>query len=417
MQNTFALRILTEMIMWIGLAITFDVLAGYTGYLNFGHGAFFGIGAYTTAIFMTQAHWPFFPALLAGGALTGLCALLAGIPTLRLRGAYFAIATWALALAVQQLALILTITGGPDGMRLPPFLNPNFFFYLMLAVVGATFFLLWFLLERAPFGLKLKAVREDELSAKSLGLNPTRLKIQAFVLSAVPTGILGGVYAYWITFIDPASTLSDIISDQALVMVVFGGMGTLIGPVIGAVLVFAFKTFFWAYLSDFQLLYLIILGGVIALSVVFLPNGLWGTLRHSWRSGGRASRRDSRPARCSTGNSHFDTFNRKRGPSHERYPARCALGHQELRRPDRQQQRQLPGADGGDRRPDRPQRGGQDHPFQRDQRLLCPHPRQGPLPRPGRERQAPLTSWPASASAAPSRSSSPLPGSACWRMS
>jgi branched-chain amino acid transport system permease protein len=292
MQNTFALRILTEMIMWIGLAIAFDVLAGYTGYLNFGHGAFFGIGAYTTAIFMTQAHWPFFPALLVGGALTGLCALLAGIPTLRLRGAYFAIATWSLALAVQQLALILTITGGPDGMRLPPFLNPNFFFYVMLAVVGATFFLLWFLLERAPFGLKLKAVREDELSAKSLGLNPTRLKIQAFILSAVPTGIIGGVYAYWITFINPASTLSDIISDQALVMVVFGGMGTLIGPVIGAVLVFSFKTLFWAYLSDFQLLYLIILGGVIALSVVFLPNGLWGTLRQFL-----AQRRESKQKR------------------------------------------------------------------------------------------------------------------------
>ncbi|HEY6006811.1 MAG TPA: branched-chain amino acid ABC transporter permease, partial [Geobacteraceae bacterium] len=83
---------------------------------------------------------------------------------------------------------------------------------------------------------------------------------------------------YWITFIDPASTLGDLVSDQALVMVVFGGMGTLIGPVIGALLIFAFKTAFWAYLSDFQLLYLIILGGVIALSVVFMPNGLWGTL-------------------------------------------------------------------------------------------------------------------------------------------
>jgi branched-chain amino acid transport system permease protein len=184
----------------------------------------------------------------------------------------------------------MTITGGPDGMRLPPFLNPLYFFYLMLGVVATTFFLLWFLLERAPFGLKLKAIREDEQGAKSLGLNPTRLKIQAFVLSAVPTGILGGVYAYWITFIDPASTLSDLVSDQALVMVVFGGMGTLIGPVIGAVLIFTFKTVFWAYLSDFQLLYLIILGAVIALSVVFLPNGLWGTILSRNGGGGQRNR-------------------------------------------------------------------------------------------------------------------------------
>lgn len=277
-HDTFFLRVVTEAIMWIGLAIAFDVLAGYTGYLNFGHGAFFGLGAYTTAILMMQAHWPFALALPMGGVLAGLGALIAGLPTLRLKGAYFAIATWALSRAVQQMALIMDITGGPDGMRLPSFLNPQFFYYLMLAIVVVTFALLWFLLERSPFGLKLKAIREDEEGAMALGLNPTKLKMQAFILSAVPTGVLGGVYAYWITFIDPASTLGDMVSDQALVMVVFGGMGTLIGPVIGAVLIFAFKTLFWAYLSEFQLLYLIILGAVIALSVVFMPNGLWGTL-------------------------------------------------------------------------------------------------------------------------------------------
>lgn len=283
-HDTFVLRVVTEAIMWIGLAIAFDVIAGYTGYLNFGHGAFFGLGAYTTAILMMQAHWPFAMALPVGGLLAGVGALIAGLPTLRLKGAYFAIATWALSRALQQLALILDITGGPDGMRLPAFLNPHFFYYLMLAIVAVTFALLWFLLEKSPFGLKLKAIREDDQGAMALGLNPTKLKMQAFILSAVPTGILGGVYAYWITFIDPASTLGDLISDQALVMVVFGGMGTLIGPVIGAILIFAFKTVFWAYLSDFQLLYLIILGAVIALSVVFMPNGLWGTLKGSVKS-------------------------------------------------------------------------------------------------------------------------------------
>ncbi len=277
-HDTFFLRVVTEAVMWIGLAIAFDVLAGYTGYLNFGHGAFFGLGAYTTALLMMKAGWPFALALPMGGVMAAVAALIAGFPTLRLKGAYFAIATWALSRAVQQLALIMDITGGPDGMRLPPFLNPQFFYYLMLAIVAATFALLWYLLEHSPFGLKLKAIREDEQGAMALGLNPTKLKMQAFILSAVPTGILGGVYAYWITFIDPASTLGDLISDQALVMVVFGGMGTLIGPVIGAILIFAFKTLFWAYLSDFQLLYLIILGAVIALSVVFMPNGLWGTL-------------------------------------------------------------------------------------------------------------------------------------------
>jgi branched-chain amino acid transport system permease protein len=277
-HDTFFLRVITEGIMWIGLAIAFDVIAGYTGYLNFGHGAFFGLGAYTTAILMMRAHWPFALALPMGGVLAGLGALIAGLPTLRLKGAYFAIATWALSRAVQQLALIMDITGGPDGMRLPSFLNPQFFYYLMLSIVAVTLFILWYLLEKAPFGLKLKAIREDEQGAMALGLNPTKLKMQSFILSAIPTGVLGGVYAYWITFIDPASALGDMVSDQALVMVVFGGMGTLIGPVIGAILIFAFKTLFWAYLSDYQLLYIIILGAVIAMSVVFMPNGLWGTL-------------------------------------------------------------------------------------------------------------------------------------------
>jgi branched-chain amino acid transport system permease protein len=277
-QNAFVLRIVTELFMWIGLAITWDVMAGYAGYLNVGHGAFFGAGAYTTAILMMRCGWTFAATLPVAGLLAGLAALLAGIPTLRLKGAYFAIATWALALAIQQLALVLDITGGPDGMRLPPFLHPVFFFYVMLAVAAVTFLLLWLLLERASFGLKLKAIREDEAGAMALGLNPARIKIQAFVLSAVPAGVLGGIYAFWITFIDPASVLADIITDQAMVMAVFGGLGTLLGPVIGAIVVFSFKTLFWAYLADYQVLYLIILGVVIALTVVFLPNGIWGTL-------------------------------------------------------------------------------------------------------------------------------------------
>ncbi len=280
-HDTFVLRVLTEGIMWIGLAIAFDVIAGYTGYLNFGHGAFFGLGAYTVAILMMRANWPFALALLAGGGVAGIGAVIAGLPTLRLKGPYFAIATWALSRAIQQLALMMEITGGPDGMRLTAFLNPQFFYYLMFGVVGATFLILWYLLERAPFGLKLKAIREDEQGAMALGLNPTKLKMQSFVLSSLPTGILGGIYAYWITFIDPASTLGDLVSDQALVMVVFGGMGTLIGPVIGAVVIFAFKTVFWAYLSEYQVLYLIILGALIALSVVFMPNGVWGTFMGS----------------------------------------------------------------------------------------------------------------------------------------
>ena len=278
MTDAFFLRLFTEALMWIGLAITWDLVAGYTGYLNFGHGVSFGVGAYTAALLIMRAGWPFGPAAVAGGLVAGLVALIAGWPTLRLRGAYFAIGTWALNRAIMQLALVLDFTGGPDGMRLPPFLHPQFFAWVMLGVVGATFLALWLLLEEAPFGLKLKAIREDELGGLAIGLNPAKLKLQAYVLSAVPVGVIGSVYAYWITFIDPVSTLGDLITDQAVVMAIFGGLGTLIGPVIGAILFFAFKTYFWAYLSDYQVLYLIILGLAIAATVFFLPDGFWGTV-------------------------------------------------------------------------------------------------------------------------------------------
>ncbi len=290
MTDAFFLRLFTEALMWIGLAITWDIMAGYVGYLNFGHGVSFGVGAYTAALLIIKAGWPFGPAAALGGVTAGLVALVSGWPTLRLRGAYFAIGTWALNRAVGQLALVLDVTGGPDGMRLPPFLHPQFFAYVMLGVVGATFLVLWLLLEQAPFGLKLKAIREDESGSLAIGLNPAKLKLQAYVLSAVPAGIIGGVYAYWITFIDPASTLGDLVTDQAVVMAIFGGLGTLIGPVIGAILFFAFKTYFWAYLSDYQVLYLIILGLAIAATVFFLPDGFWGTVARR-QEGRRALRK------------------------------------------------------------------------------------------------------------------------------
>ena len=290
MTDAFFLRLFTEALMWIGLAITWDLVAGYTGYLNFGHGVSFGVGAYTAALLIMRAGWPCGPAAVAGGLVAGLVALIAGWPTLRLRGAYFAIGTWALNRAIMQLALVLNFTGGPDGMRLPPFLDPKFFAWVMLGVVGATFLSLWLLLEEAPFGLKLKAIREDELGSLAIGLNPAKLKLQAYVLSAVPVGVIGSVYAYWITFIDPVSTLGDLITDQAVVMAIFGGLGTLIGPVIGAILFFAFKTYFWAYLSDYQVLYLIILGLAIAATVFFLPDGFWGTVARR-QEGRRALRK------------------------------------------------------------------------------------------------------------------------------
>jgi branched-chain amino acid transport system permease protein len=142
--STFWVRILTGLFMWIGLAMSWNIVGGYTGYINFGHGAFFGIGAYVTGLMLLGRlgiRFPFFPALILGALSAAVVAAIIGLPTLRLRGAYFAIATWAFAEGIRQLALVLGITGGAFGINLPPVLNERFFFMVMLVMALLTFIL------------------------------------------------------------------------------------------------------------------------------------------------------------------------------------------------------------------------------------------------------------------------------------
>src|SRR5690606_7804351 len=136
---------------------------GYAGYINFGHSAFFGLGAYATAFLMNDPfRLPFLATIPAGMLVTGLLAAIIGAPTLRLRGAYFAIATWAFAEVLIQFASAVEFTGGTGGIGLPPFLNERFFYYAMFSVAAATYLLTWALFERSRFGLKVKALRDNE---------------------------------------------------------------------------------------------------------------------------------------------------------------------------------------------------------------------------------------------------------------
>jgi len=188
--SSFWLRIVTGVLMWIGLAQSWNILAGYMGYVSFGHGAFFGLGAYVTAIAMSLGV-PFIISALIAGAFTAAFAAVIGYPTLRLQGAYFAIATWAFAEAIRQIVLVLPFTGGAYGMRLPAMLNENFFYYMMLLTIIGTVAIAYYLMHKAKFGLKVKAIREEETAANVLGLDVTRIKISVFALSAFFPGILG----------------------------------------------------------------------------------------------------------------------------------------------------------------------------------------------------------------------------------
>jgi len=267
-------RIFTGVAMWSALAMSWNVMGGYAGYISFGQVAFFGIGAYTTALLMQQGHdWNFFATLPVGAVLAGILAVVIGWPVLRLRGAYFAIATWAMAEAFLQIATAAGFTGGSSGLTLPINASTSFFYYAMLIPAIVTFVLCWLLLERSRFGYRVKAVRDHEAAAESVGIDTTRVKIQAFVFSAVIPGVFGGIFAYWITFINPTSVLAGDITDQMVVMALVGGLGRIWGPVLGATLLYLVNQQFIATFGA-TTAYIAVIGGLLALIVLFLPDGL-----------------------------------------------------------------------------------------------------------------------------------------------
>lgn len=269
----FWLRIITGVVMWVGLALSWNMIGGYMGYTSFGHGAFFGVGAYITALLMTVVNLNFFAAVLIAGILTYLFAGLIGFPTLRLSGAYFAIGTWAFAEMMRQLVLVIPATGGPYGLRMPVMLNEFFFYFLMLALAGIVLAFTYFLFEKSNFGLKVEAVRDEETAAQTLGLNTVAVKVQTFALSAMFPGMIGGAYAYWITYIHPDSVLGAKVADIMVVMVLLGGIGTVLGPVVGAIVLSIIDKLMWVAWGDSPA-YLIVLGFAICLVILFLPEGL-----------------------------------------------------------------------------------------------------------------------------------------------
>lgn len=275
--STFWVRITTGVLMWIALAQSWNIIGGYTGYINFGHGAFFGIGAYFTGLTMKLLGIPFFLSVILAGLLNSILAFLIGLPTLRLRGAYFAISTWAFAEAIRQLANILKLTGGSYGFRLPAYLNEVFFYFVMLGAALLTMSCTYILVDRSRFGLCLRAIRDAPDAAESLAVDTTKEKLKAFALSAFFPGMIGGIYAYWLTFIHPNNVLSLLITDQMVVMALVGGVGTFWGPAIGAIVIQLTNRLIWLIFGA-EVYYLILLGLAVGAVVLLMPDGIVGLM-------------------------------------------------------------------------------------------------------------------------------------------
>jgi branched-chain amino acid transport system permease protein len=269
--NAYYISYFLLLFMYLTLACSWNLITGYTGYLALGHAAFFGIGAYVSALLILnyKTEWPI--AALAGGLGAAGCAAFMGVLCLRLRHIFFAIATLAFSEAVRVVVLSWdSLTKGGFGISLVPYPSVTPFYFAMGACALATI-AMTYLIARSDFGLRLIAIREDEDAAEAMGIDTTRAKTIAFMLSAIPCGIAGGIYAPYITFIEPLSVFNVLITTQLIVMAVFGGSGTVIGPVIGVVLLTFVQEIFWA---NFPFVHRVLFGALIVITVRFMPRGI-----------------------------------------------------------------------------------------------------------------------------------------------
>lgn len=280
-------------LMYVALSSSWNLIGGFAGYESFGHIVFFGTGAYTSALLLIHLGWsPLVTAPLAGLAAC-LVAFLA-LPSLRTRGAYFAITTLALSLVVQLVIYNADpITQGGRGLFLP--LSPwgaevakrPFYFAMLLAAAGAVG--LSYLVKHSKFGLGLELIRDDEDKAEVVGINTVLYKSLAFILSAFFPGVAGAIHGYYMNYISPAGAFNILISINILLFAIFGGKGTILGPILGAVILIPVSQALNMALRTE--LHVLLFGVLLILVILYLPGGLASLFQRPTR----APRSDAEP--------------------------------------------------------------------------------------------------------------------------
>jgi branched-chain amino acid transport system permease protein len=265
------------------LAQSWNIIGGYTGYPSFGNSVFYGLGGYGVAIAMVQYGLPFPVGLAIGISLAVGFAILLGLPVLRLRGHYFAIATLGLAEVMIAIVSNLEIAGRNVGLILPLVKGDALFFELsLILLVVTTLAVTW--ISRSRFGFGLIAIRENEQAAAVMGVNTTLYKILAFALCSVFAAVAGGIHAYWITYLDPGSAFDVALNVKMIIMAVFGGPGTIFGPVLGAFVLSAISEILAAKVTSLASIFF---GIVIIAAIVFMPRGFADLVRRFRQSGWR----------------------------------------------------------------------------------------------------------------------------------
>jgi len=269
--------LLFNFIIFIVLSQGVNVIYGFTGYLPFGYVGFFGAGAYGFSLMVLHLQASPFLAIVVG-VLAALALALVLTPLFRLSGAYFSIANLAASLAVLQVVAnpnLEDYTRGPYGISLSGIFNPQLAYATALAILAATVFIVIFL-RNSKFGLALQAIREDTISASMAGINVVRERVIAWLLSALIAGLAGSVFAWYASVFYPETVFSGEFTIFAIVFALFGGTATILGPILGVVILYGiYNAVGISTPQYFQLIYGLLIIGL----VLFLPNGLVSLLR------------------------------------------------------------------------------------------------------------------------------------------
>ena len=259
--------------LFVAQGVAWNILGGFAGYVSFGYAAFFGLGAYTTAL-LWLGGWPPVLTYPVGGLVAAAFSLIVGVPTLRLVGPYFSIATIGVGEAMRILMLNLDrITGGASGLNLPTSVPSKGWFYLVALLFAAVAIVASAGIRRSQFGLALLALRMDLEAAEGLGVRTALFKNLAHTISAFIVGACGGLYATYLQFVHPDTVFSFTLSISLVLIALIGGIGTVWGPVVGAVIFYAVQDYLQTRYPTFHLL---VYGALLILILLFEPNGLVG---------------------------------------------------------------------------------------------------------------------------------------------
>jgi branched-chain amino acid transport system permease protein len=279
--------IIIQTFLWAGLALAWNIAGGYAGMISFGHAAFFGLGAYTSTILAAQFELTPWIGMWIGGVLAAIFGGVLAMVCARLRGPFFILSTLAAAEVVRIVALNwASLTGGAEGLSILPVVDPaNMVFgskssyAVLLLVYLVVVYSITKLLEGSRYGLYLFAARDDEDAANAAGVNLLLARTSALCLSAFLAAVGGSLFAQYFQFLDPTHVLSPELSFQFALLPAFGGLGTAIGPVLGAITLVPLSEMLRGYLgSSAAGLHMAIYGGVLILVMLHFPSGLAGAL-------------------------------------------------------------------------------------------------------------------------------------------